>query len=64
MGEPAGESAVEERVAYKEHEDYRKKGKGDGADDHFGFEAGAKLFAATLGPEAKDGTGDDQGEDD
>ena len=53
--EPAAQRAVEKRVADKKHEDYRKKRKRHGADDHFGFEARAQLLLAAFRPEANDG---------
>ena len=58
-GEPAAQGAVEKRVADKEHEDYRKKREGHGADDHLGFETRAKLFLAAFRPEANDGAQED-----
>ncbi len=57
--EPAGESAIEKRVAHEKHENNGKERDGDSADDHFGFEASTELFAAALGPETDDGTRDD-----
>ena len=52
-GEPASEGTVEEGIADEEHEEDGKERNAHGADDHFRFEAGAKLVAATLHPEAE-----------
>ena len=50
---PAGEGAIEERVADEKHEENGEKGDSYCANDHFGFEAGAELLVAAFRPEAK-----------
>ena len=63
-GKPAGERAIEERVADEEHEDDRQKRDAHGANEHFGLEADAKLFAAAFEPETENGAGEDEAKDD
>jgi hypothetical protein len=55
--EPAGEGAVQERVAHEKHEDDGQERDGDCADHNFGSQASAELLAAALGPQAEDGAG-------
>src|SRR5262249_46876103 len=59
---PAGEGAVEQRVADKKHEEHRQQRNNNGADNHFAFATGAEWLAAAFGPRAEDGAGDDQSE--
>ena len=63
-GKPAGKRAIKKGIADEKHEDDRKKRERHGADEHFGFEASAKLLTAAFEPEAKDGAGEDKAEND
>ena len=61
--EPAAERAIEQGIADEKHEDDWQEREGHRADDHLRFEARAELIFAAFGPEAKDGTREDQAED-
>ena len=61
--EPAAEGAVEQGIADEEHKGDGEEGDGGGAEDHFGFEAGAELIFAALRPEADDAAREDEAED-
>ena len=62
-GEPAAEGAVEQGIADEEHEDDGEQRDGGGAEDHLGFEAGAEMIFAALGPQAHEAAGEDEAED-
>jgi len=61
---PTSESTVQQRIAGEKHENDGKKRNRYCANDHFGFEASAKLFPAAFCPQTKNGAGKDQGKND
>src|SRR6266446_151467 len=61
-GEPATEGAVEQGIAHKKHEYDGEKRDGGCAENHLGFETGAEVVLASLGPQADDAPRENQAE--
>src|SRR5256884_9968155 len=63
LGKPQQQASIDEGVADNKHEHDRQQGQRHCADNHLGFEASAKLFAAALDPEPQGGAAKNQQED-
>src|SRR4029077_706827 len=61
--EPAAQSAVQQRIADKEHKDDGQEGDGHRAKDHFCLEARAGLLLASFHQKANDGAGENEAKD-
>src|SRR5207247_6675560 len=63
LGKPQQQASIDEGVADNKHEHDRQQGQRHCADNHVGFEASAKLFAAALDPEPQCRAAKNQQED-
>src|SRR5262249_2363071 len=61
--EPAGERAIEERIADQKHHKDGEEGNSHRPQNHFCFEASAEMLAAAFGGKSKDGTEENQDKD-